>query len=155
MDTPRKDSNPKAAFGDAKLPLHLVPPIGIAHAALAFLEGALKYGRNNWRYDGVRASTYVAAARRHLDKWFEGENCDPVTRVHHIGNAIACMMILLDAEAGGVLQDDRNYPGGYADAEKTLGPVVNHLRGLFSGMAPKHYTLQDVKPDADPKTAQG
>jgi len=40
MNIERKDTNPKAAVGDSKLPLHLLPPIGVAHAALAASSAA-------------------------------------------------------------------------------------------------------------------
>jgi hypothetical protein len=39
----KTDANPKAAFGDKKVPLHLVPPALLIGAARAFAEGAAKY----------------------------------------------------------------------------------------------------------------
>lgn len=44
-----KSTNPKDIIGSDKLPLHLVPFSAIAYECLAYLEGALKYGRANWR----------------------------------------------------------------------------------------------------------
>ena len=35
-----KPCNPKRAFGDKLLPLHLVPPAAIAYIAMAMKEGA-------------------------------------------------------------------------------------------------------------------
>jgi hypothetical protein len=72
--TPKdKLTNPKDAIGSSKVPLHLVPETMRAYAAVAFLEGALKYGTANWRVAGVRTSIYYSALQRHLSKWWNGE----------------------------------------------------------------------------------
>lgn len=102
-----KPSNPKDQFAVAKLPLHLVPDVLPMFAALAFAEGAAKYGAFNWRETGVRASVYISALRRHLAKWMAGEECDPLTGVPHLASALACIGIILDARMSGVLVDDR------------------------------------------------
>jgi hypothetical protein len=64
-----KPTNPKDAIGTEKLPMHLIPGSAKATMALAFLEGALKYGKYNWRVAGVRASIYLDAMERHLEKF--------------------------------------------------------------------------------------
>lgn len=51
-----KPSNPKQLIGSTKPPLHLFPRIALVQGSLAFLEGALKYGRSNYRAIGVKAS---------------------------------------------------------------------------------------------------
>src|SRR5579872_2706104 len=107
MNIESKPSNPKDIIGAAKLDLGAVPDSGIVGAAIAFYEGAVKYGRFNWRIAGVRASIYHAALKRHIAKWWNGQNCDKATRVHHLDNAIACLTILRDAELYGKLTDDR------------------------------------------------
>ena len=43
-------------------------------AAMAFMDGNLKYGFRNWREDPVEALTYVEAAMRHLRLFEEGED---------------------------------------------------------------------------------
>ena len=48
-----KPTNPKDAIGAAKLPLHLVPDTLRIYAAMAFAEGASKYGAYNWRAAGA------------------------------------------------------------------------------------------------------
>src|ERR1700753_1576872 len=73
---PPKPVNPKDGIGSTKLPLHLWPASATAHGSLALLNGALKYGRANWRGTEVRASVYVAACMRHLSEWLEGQNVD-------------------------------------------------------------------------------
>jgi hypothetical protein len=85
----------------------MIPVVALVEESLAYLEGALKYGACNWMTDGVRASVYVSACARHVFKWFFGQERDPVTGVHHLASARACLGILLDAEQRAVLRDDR------------------------------------------------
>jgi hypothetical protein len=80
---------------------------------MAFGDGAGKYGPYNWRGNKVKASVYIAAAKRHLAAWLDGERLAPDSGVHHLGHARACLAILLDAEATGNLVDDRP-PSGTA-----------------------------------------
>ena len=47
-----KPSNPKDMIGSNKLPLHLWPNTATAMGSLGFLNGALKYGRANFREIG-------------------------------------------------------------------------------------------------------
>ena len=67
----------------------------------------MKYGAANWRVSPVSTSTYINAALRHLYAWQDGEEADPVSRLHHLGHAAACLAILLDAQEQGSLLDDR------------------------------------------------
>lgn len=71
------------------------------------LEGALKYGRHNYRIAGVRASVYYDATKRHLDAWWEGEDLDPKSRINHITKAISSLTVLRDAMLRGNWVDDR------------------------------------------------
>lgn len=144
-----KPSNPKDAIGSKKLDMGLVPDTLVVCAATAFLEGALKYGRYNWRIAGVRASIYHAALRRHVAAWWNGQNRDPATRVHHLDNAIACLGILRDAELYGMLTDDRP-PSPHTSAlahEISNISVREHLKTIFAEEAPYQYTIFDT--DAD------
>lgn len=143
-----KPSNPKDAIGSAKLDMGLVPWTLMVCAAKAFLEGALKYGRFNWRVAGVRSSIYHAALLRHVAKWWNGQDFDKKTRVHHLDNAIACLTIIRDAELYGKLTDDRP-PCPDPDAMAVLidGSDVGiaHLKDMFSGHAPHQYTIADTR----------
>ena len=71
------------------------------------MDGARKYGPYNWRDNAVLARVYIAAAKRHLAYWAAGEETAKDSGVHHLGHAIACLAILLDAQATGNLGDDR------------------------------------------------
>lgn len=138
-----KPTNPKDIVGSGKLPLELVPATIDAYASLAFLEGALKYGRFNWRVAGVRASIYKAALDRHVERWWNGEDVDPSTGVPHLASAIACIGILLDAKTCGKLTDDRPPPAPLGDLLEDLRRRMPLLRELFDGEAPHQYTIAD------------
>jgi hypothetical protein len=138
-----KPSNPKEAFGDVKMALGLVPDTAMVEVNLAFLEGALKYGQYNWRIAGVKASTYNRAMRRHLMKWWNGQNRDPATQVKELASVMACCAILIDAEACGMLNDDRP---PRADMERVLADaaqVAAHLKQLFAAHTPPQYTERE------------
>ena len=139
-----KLSNPKDVIGRAKLPLHLWPTTATAMGSIGLLEGALKYGRSNWREAGVKASIYIDACKRHLDAWFEGEDNAPDSGSPHLGNALACLAILVDAQAAGKLVDDRQYAGaGYRALVEQLTPHVDRLKVMFADKSPKHFTIAD------------
>lgn len=138
-----KMTNPKDIIGSAKLDLGLVPDTLVAAAAMAFTEGALKYGRFNWRIAGVRASIYHAALRRHLAKWWAGEQCDPVTGVPHLASVIACAAILVDSEWLDKLTDDRPPRAPMGGAIEYAESITKTLRELFKEHDPKQFTIED------------
>lgn len=141
--TDTKQTNPKDMIGSGKLPLHLWPATASAVGCLGLLDGMLKYGRSNWRVAGVRASIYVDAAKRHLDKWFEGQDVDDDSGLPHFAHALACIAILVDAQAAGKLNDDRQVAGGYLTLLDELTPHVGRLKELHAEKSPKHYSIAD------------
>lgn len=146
-DVSSKQTNPKDAIGSEKLPLHLWPEVVTIHGCLALLDGALKYGRANWRHDGARASIYYDAARRHLDKWFEMNDTDPDSGLHHLAHALASIAIILDAEHQGVLVDDRQFVQKDASFEAFVAAQTEHVKRLktkYADRHPKHWTAADI-----------
>lgn len=109
-------TNPKKAFGDTKVPLHLVPPALNIGAARAFNEGR-KYGPYNWRENAVDAMTYIGAIKRHIDAYLDGEDVDPDSKVGklHLEGIAACVGILLDTTYSGTLVDNRPPKGPAPD----------------------------------------
>jgi len=101
------DNNPKTVHGVKKTPLHLLPAPALVEMAGAMRLGAEKYGPYNWRDKTVSSSVYMAAAMRHLLVWWEGEDLDPESLNHHLGHAMACCAIVLDAAHYAKLNDDR------------------------------------------------
>ncbi len=102
-----KDTNPKDAIGIAKVPFSTVSAPVMAEVGLAMMEGALKYGRHNYRASGVRASVYYDAAFRHLTAFWEGQDIDPDSGLSHLVKVIACMTVLRDSQIQGNWVDDR------------------------------------------------
>lgn len=103
----RKDTNPKDGIGATKVPFHLLSPIAKAHWALAQFVGARKYQQWNWRAAGILLGEYLSALERHLEAYKGGETHDPADGTHHLGNIMACAAIILDAEAAGMVVDNR------------------------------------------------
>ena len=142
-DSVSKPTNPKDALGSNKIPIHLWPETATVLGAMAFLYGAVNYGRSNYRAIGVRASIYYDAAKRHLNKWFEGETTDSDSGLPHLAHALACIAIIVDAEACDNLNDDRMIAGGYAKMVEEMTPHVARIKEQFKDKHPKHYTIKD------------
>lgn len=114
------DSNPKTVIGVTKVPLHLVPPSAKHYLALAFKDGAKKYGPYNWRDNKVSCSVYVGAAQRHLDAFWDGEDLSRDAKAHHLGHVMACCAIILDAMSIEMLNDDRPTKGAASDLQEAF-----------------------------------
>ena len=127
----KKETNPKDGAATTRLDFSLLPATAQAYGALAMTEGDLKYGGYNYRIIGVKASIYYSAARRHLDKWFNGQWADKKTKVPHLASALACIGVLIDAIECDKLNDDRP-PKCDIDALLTnMEDNVAHLQKLF------------------------
>lgn len=107
------DDNPKTRFGLTKPAMSSVPPGALIHLMKAMADGRRKYGHMNWRQKTVSSTIYYDAAMRHLMAWFDGENMATDSGVHHLGHAMACLAIILDAAANERLNDDRPTPGRF------------------------------------------
>lgn len=103
--------NPKDGPGAKKVPMSLIPPSAKIHMAMAFKDGAKKYGPYNWRDHKVVMSIYLDACQRHLDSFFDGETHAKDSGLHHLGHAMACLAIVLDAQECGNIIDDRPTAG--------------------------------------------
>lgn len=137
-----KPSNPKDVLGTTRIPLSLPSQIASAEEALALVEGGLKYGFHNYRVVGVKSAIYIDAAFRHLAKYYNGENRDPKTGVHHLGSVRACTGIILEADALGILVDNRPVSNPNFSAQlDALEARVKHLREMFKEHNPQHYFI--------------
>lgn len=136
-------TNPKDLIGSTKVSLSKFPAVGIVHGAHAMMDGAAKYGAYNWRAKKVGASIYVDAAMRHIAAWFEGEELAKDSQVHHLGHAIACCAILLDAQETGNLIDDRPVTD---ENRALLTKVLERLQGIITDRAKKHKEMEAAKP---------
>jgi hypothetical protein len=121
----RHKLNPKDRFGLTKVSLSKFPAVALAHGAHAMMDGAKKYGPFNWRDNGVIASIYIDACKRHLDAWFDArEQCAPDSDVHHLGHGLACLGIILDAESTGNLVDDRPKAGAITKVYGQIADII-------------------------------
>lgn len=139
------DTNPKKKFGDKSIPLNLWSPLASAYGAVSLYNGALKYGRGNYKATPVEASIYIAAALRHLLAWAEGEEFDPADGCPNLGGVLANIAILLDSRAVGMMIDDRQISGGYLKEREMLKEIVGKLQILHADKDPRHYTIKDSK----------
>jgi hypothetical protein len=139
-----KPTNPKDMIGIKKAALSCVPLPVLVEIGTGMMEGALKYGRHNYRAMGVRASVYFDATIRHLFSWWEGEDMDPDTdnTVSHISKAITSLVVLRDAMIRGKMEDDRApaTPNLYAAANKQAEALV----AKYGDRNPRHYTIKDI-----------
>jgi len=140
------DSNPKTAFGAVKPGTFNTPPMPLYEYSLAHYQGALKYGHYNWREDPVSISTYINAARRHIDLYMEGQKYSSdtgdlpngVRGVHNLAHSMTCLSIVMDAEFFGTLIDDRS---GFGAADKLeqyfeeAKKLQQHLMKTWTGHA--------------------
>lgn len=105
------DGNPKSIQGAKKFSLRYIPLPALVAVGHAMEDGAKKYGAANWREAGVASSVYIDAALRHLFQYFDGgQTVAEDSGAHHLGHAMACLAIILDAEHNGTLIDDRPIP---------------------------------------------
>jgi hypothetical protein len=135
-DKPRSvvmdQTNPKDLLGMKKPRLSLIPPAGLVYGALALANGAEKYGPYNWREKKVQAMIYLEACMRHVLEFQDGADIDKEPTcigcqereagtadkcrfghswLPHLGHAIACLLILVDAMETGNLVDNRPKAG--------------------------------------------
>jgi len=126
-----KPTNPKNSLGIKKAPLSTMPTGPMYEVALAMLEGARKYGRHNYRVMGVKASVYYDAAMGHMTAFWEGEDIDTDSGLHHLAKAQACLAVLRDSMMMGNWVDDR--PPKYPDASKLMRnhPAVKDILNKY------------------------
>ncbi len=138
-----KPTNPKDQVSAVKVWMDTVPDTVRVACAMAFTEGALKYGKHNWRVAGVRASVYKSAFDHHFIAWWNGKDMDDDSGLPHLWKALACLAILIDAEECGKLTDDRP-PAVDMDAMMDdLKPIIAALKAKHADKNPRHYTIAD------------
>lgn len=143
--SPLKPTNPKEVVGIRKVSFAVLPWRVLTGVALAMLEGACKYGRHNYRHSGVRGSVYFdAVVGRHLTQWWEGEDIDEASGLHHIDKAIAGLMVLRDAIYQGVFEDDRP-PRAKDFSIDALNSRAAEIIDMHSDKKPKHFTELNIK----------
>ena len=103
--------NPKhiAAMKEGKIPFQYIPMGPMAAVARVMKGGADKYGVRNWLKDKIIASTYEGAIGRHtFMEWAQGVDVDKDSGEHPLAHVVASCLIVMDAQANGMLVDDRD-----------------------------------------------
>lgn len=140
-----KDTNPKDAVGTKRTPVSVIPMPVIAEIGNGMLEGARKYGRHNYRAAGVRYSVYMDAAFRHLMQWWEGQDIDPDSGIHHLSKAMAALVVVRDSIMQGNAIDDRPPP-----SPETMFAALNAQTADIVDRHPEPaepYTAADAQPE--------
>lgn len=105
MDNPTKAKH----FDNGKPDLSLIPYVAEVAMAEAFMYGSKKYGRYNY-CSGHDLSKLIASAKRHISKFYAGEDKDEESGVHHLGHAMVNLAMILQEMSLGTLVDDRYKP---------------------------------------------
>lgn len=108
-------NNPKNLAARDRIKIAYIPPVALAHLAHALMDGAAKYNAYNWREKSIALMEYVSAAHRHLLDFTDGEEEAKDSLCHHLGHAMACCAIMLDAIERKNAIDDRPKSGNVSD----------------------------------------
>jgi len=80
-------------FDKEKPMMELIDPSFLVILADVLTYGANKYEPHNWR-KGIEASRLYGALIRHLNAFWDGEDIDQESGMHHLGHA-ACELMFL------------------------------------------------------------
>ena len=123
-----KKQNHKDEIGTKKPRFYSGLPAKVTkEVRIGLIEGAIKYGRHNYRIAGVRASVYIDATVGHLFDYWEGQDIDPDSNLHHITKAIASLYVLRDAQMRNMCEDDRPPKSDVEGDKIRLQAVVDEL----------------------------
>lgn len=88
-----------------KMRMSLIPQQELKRVMKRFLDGAEKYGENNWM-KGMPLSVYYDCAHRHMEAWWRGDD-----KEDHAAAVVWNMLCAMYAEANNNELDDREqYP---------------------------------------------
>lgn len=87
-----------------KLRYDLVPVAAFAEVVKAYTEGCNKYGERNWE-KGISASRLYAAAQRHLNSFWDGEDHDKDSGLRHLASAAWNILGMLHFNIRGEFDD--------------------------------------------------
>lgn len=76
-----------------KTRLDLIPSEPLRAAGDVFAFGAEKYGERNWE-SGIAFGRLYGALQRHLTAFWDGNDIDDESGLHHLGHAMCCLLML-------------------------------------------------------------
>ena len=74
-DNRQFDTGAQRDTSEGKLRMSLLPQQELKRVMKRYLDGAEKYGENNWM-KGMPLSVYYDCAHRHLEAWWRGEDSE-------------------------------------------------------------------------------
>ena len=95
------DTGAQRDTGDGKLRMSLMPQQELNRVLKRYLDGAVKYGENNWM-KGMPLSVYYDCAHRHLEAWWSGESDED-----HAAAVVWNMLCAMHTEKNREDMDDR------------------------------------------------
>lgn len=104
---------------DGKLRVDLVVPSAIKAIAEVLGKAAEsgKYEQNNWR-KGIAYSRIYANIIRHLLAWYEGQDLDTESGLHHLKHALCRTAMLVEFIESGMNNFDDRYSKGVVNEKK-------------------------------------
>jgi len=100
------DTGAQRDTSDGKLRMSLIPPQELERVMRRYLDGAEKYGENNWT-KGMPLSVYYDCMHRHLSAWWRGDDQED-----HAAAVVWNMMCAMWTEHNGdkKLDDRSSFP---------------------------------------------
>ena len=90
-----------------KLRMSLIPQKELKRVMRRYLDGAEKYGENNWTL-GMPLSVYYDCANRHMEAWWHGDDDED-----HAAAVVWNLLCAMWTESNASKLDDRHhFPGG-------------------------------------------
>lgn len=133
------ETNPKDLIGSTKPDLALIPPVALVHQALAHKNGSDKYGAYNWRDKKVQMMIYLSAIMRHCICIIDGEDYAEDSGILHFAHIAAGCNIVMDAQEGGNLIDDRPKKGHAPEVLKKHSQDKNKEKLIEEGPSYRIY----------------
>lgn len=150
-------------YNDGKLRLELIPPKAMEEVAKVMTYGAEKYtvrdsetgevlvtGADNWK-KGQPWMSVIASAKRHIEKFVQGEDYDPESQTLHVANAVANLLFILEFYK--IYPQGDNRPHHYLkeprvglDIDEVLADFIGHWVKRFGGSTPDYWHFdRDMK----------
>lgn len=104
-------------FDYNKVQLHLIPIDPLMEIARVFTQGAQKYAPRNWE-KGMEWSRVYNSLMRHSLAFWNGENLDKESNLHHMAHVAVNAMFLIEYNKTHRNLDDR--PGSNKENDNNL-----------------------------------
>jgi len=92
---PQTDPTEGRKFDQEKQRWDLVPMGTFRQIVRVLTHGAGKYAPENWKHVKDARNRYYAAAKRHIEDWWEGGTNDEETGIHLLAHACCCLLFLM------------------------------------------------------------